>query len=164
MRWVVRYRDAVFASPTVDHEGVIYLGGLDSTMRAVTPEGRTLWVHQAIAPIYSSAAVSRDAVYFSTLLDGKVIALSRDTGKLRWSKAASLAPIPSSPSLSPSHTMIYAASTDGYLRAIETATGDTRWEYKVGLVDGSSPAVSAQDGTIYIGSVDPLASYLYHSV
>ena len=71
--WSVRTKAAIFASPTVGDDGVIFIGSLDSTMRAVAPDGTTLWVHKALAPIYASAAVSSDAVYFSTLLDGRVI-------------------------------------------------------------------------------------------
>ena len=120
----------------------------------------SLWVHKALAPIYASAAVSSDAVYFSTLLDGRVIKLGRHDGRLRWSKAASLSPIPSSPTLSPDGSTLYVASTDGNLRAIHTANGEVRWAVSVGLVDGSSPAV-ASDGTIYIGTVEPTDSGLF---
>jgi outer membrane protein assembly factor BamB len=151
--WSVRTKAAIFASPTIGGDGVIFIGSLDSTMRAVAPDGTTLWVHEAMAPIYASAAVSSDAVYFSTLLDGRVVKLGRHDGRLRWSKAASLSPIPSSPSLSPDGLTLYAASTDGNLRAIDTANGEVRWALAVGLVDGSSPAV-ASDGTIYIGTVE----------
>ena len=44
-----------------------------------------------------------------------------------------------------------SASTDGHLRALDAAGGAVRWQLEVGLVDGSSPAVSQMDGTIYIG-------------
>ena len=155
LRWAVRTNDAIFASPTVAADGVIYIGDLNGAMRSVDANGTVLWTHKTIAPIYASAAVSDAAVYFSTLLDGRMIALSRQDGQLLWSKGHDLAPVPSSPALS-SHdaSVVYSASSDGQLRAYRAADGSIAWVGRVGPVDGSSPAVSVRDGTIYIGCLD----------
>ena len=98
LRWAVRTKEPVFASPTLDEHGVVYIGGLDGTMRAVAPNGTLLWAYASKGgPIYASAAVSDDSVFFSTLELGRIFALSRADGSLRWETRVSLAPIPSSP-------------------------------------------------------------------
>ena len=98
LRWAVRTKEPVFASPTLDEHGVVYIGGLDGTMRAVAPNGTLLWAYASKGgPIYASAAVSDDSVFFSTLELGHIFALSRADGSLRWDTRVSLAPIPSSP-------------------------------------------------------------------
>jgi outer membrane protein assembly factor BamB len=155
LKWAVQTKAAIFASPTVDAAGVVYIGGLDGNFRAVSANGTVLWEHKSNF-IYASAAVSETTVFFATM-KGEVIALTKDAGKEQWTAQPSKEAVTSSPSLSPDGAVLYSASQDGQLRAFSTADGKMAWEYKVGFVDGSSPAVAA-DGTVYIGSLD---SHLY---
>jgi outer membrane protein assembly factor BamB len=155
LKWAVQTKATIFASPTVDAAGVVYIGGLDGIFRAVSANGTTLWEYKTNL-IYASAAVSETSVFLATM-KGEVIALSVDTGKEQWTAKPSNEAITSSPSISPDGAVVYVAGQDGRLRALSTADGKQIWEYKVGFVDGSSPAVAA-DGTVYIGSLD---SYLY---
>jgi len=58
---------------------------------------------------------------------------------------------------------IYMGSGDGYIYALDAATGTEKWEYKIGGCIWSSPAVSGD--TLYIGAEDQFGThppwYLY---
>lgn len=156
LRWAVRTGGEVLASPTIGPDGAVFIGGLDGVMRAVAPNGTELWAHGSgggEGAIYASAAVSEHAVFYTSMVGGRVVALARHGGALLWSSSESPLPIPSSPSLSADGATLYVGSTDGSLRALRAADGGLQWAYEVGTVDGSSPAVSPSDGTVYIGSI-----------
>ena len=60
----------------------------------------------------------------------------------------------SSPAVS--NGVVYFASGDGYVYAVDAASGTLRWKYQTGDVIHASPAIA--DGVVYIGSWD---SYFY---
>ena len=66
----------------------------------------------------------------------------------------------SSPALSGTggNATAFAGSYDGYLYALDAATGALRWRYQTGGYVYSSPAVSKDDATVFVGSDD---GYLY---
>jgi len=63
----------------------------------------------------------------------------------------------SSPAIS--DDIVYIGSGDGYVYALDAATGTEKWEYKVGGGIWSSPAVTCD--TLYIGVEDQFGTYLY---
>src|SRR5690606_6718349 len=50
----------VYASPVVGPDGTIYVGSLDGSFVALTPEGRLRWRYAAGDRIYATAAVADD--------------------------------------------------------------------------------------------------------
>ena len=54
---------------------------------------------------------------------------------------------------------VYIGLDDGYVYALDAATGTEKWEYKVGGSIYSSPAVTGD--TLYIGAEDQFGTYLY---
>eukprot|EP00040_Diaphanoeca_grandis_P000108 m.14402 g.14402 ORF g.14402 m.14402 type:complete len:415 (+) comp10111_c1_seq1:153-1397(+) len=157
--WSVATGWPVLASPTVGDNGVIYFGDLGGVLRAVNPStGHVAWSvsrinNVTIGPIYASAAVTNTSMFVATM-HGKVLSIDSLTGTPQWVVNSSKSPITSSPSLSHDGQLIYVASQDGFLRALDQTNGSLVWQYKVGVIDGSSPAVSTVDGTVYIGSLD----------
>ncbi len=49
---------------------------------------------------------------------------------------------------------VYATSEDGFLYALDEATGTQRWRFPIGEAKGSSPAVVG--GVVYVGTSDGL--------
>lgn len=93
LKWAVKTRAPIFASPTVDLDsgsGTIYIGSLDGTFLAVEPTaGRVLWSFKAGGPIYASATLYAGVVYVATLFPGNVFALDAQTGAKKWSTSTS---------------------------------------------------------------------------
>jgi hypothetical protein len=69
LRWSIHTRAPVLASPTVGSDGNIYIGGLDSSLRAVSPAGTVLWEYRPSkgGRIYASAALGSEAAFYATM-------------------------------------------------------------------------------------------------
>jgi len=52
--------------------------------------------------------------------------------------------------------VVYIGGYDGYVHALDAATGEERWRFQAGRYIFSSPAVV--DGVVYVGSMD---NYVY---
>lgn len=57
LRWSYKTGDAIYASPAIDKDGVIFIGSHDYKMYAFNPDGTVRWVFTAGDEIYSSASV-----------------------------------------------------------------------------------------------------------
>jgi outer membrane protein assembly factor BamB len=152
------------SSPALaDGGATVVVGALDGYLYAADARtGKARWRHRVGARVYSSPAVAGGVVYVGAQ-DGTVHAVSLADGRPRWTFATDGArlksadfgfdrtTVQSSPAVADG--TVYVGARDGFLYAIDAATGRERWraDHKVSWVN-SSPAVS--DGLVYAASSD----------
>ena len=147
--WTFQAGDSIFASPTIDGEGNVYVGSLDGKLYCVDAAGLELWSAQTGDWIESSAALSPDenTVYVGSW-DNKLYAINTENGSTLWSvETGSL--ISSSPSVADDGS-IYFGGTDGFLYGLNS-DGTLKWEIFVGGEMDSSVAIGTS-GELYVAS------------
>ncbi len=110
-----------------------------------------------LGSIFGGVAYQGNTVYAGTS-DGRVISLRArlelPLGELNWTfpatTAAPIGRIWSSPVVSGG--IVYAASQDHYLYALDAATGEQKWKFQAGAVLAGAPTVYRD--TVYVGSFD----------
>ena len=176
VQWKFRAGAAILSSPAVSG-GAVYFGSNDHNVYALDQHtGAVRWKFATKGRVSSSPAVAAGLVYIGSY-DGKFYALDAASGTLRWQfategerrfsarhlhgaqPATEVMPDPfdvflSSPAITGG--VVYFGSGDGYLYALEAASGTLKWKFKTGNVVHASPAIA--DGVVYVGSWD---SYFY---
>ncbi len=160
--WGFEGWDVYTSSPVVADTTVVFGAGdgLLYALNVVT--GRELWRFQTEGRIRSTPAIT-DAVVFIGSTDGRIYAVDLDTGGEQWRyetdgagmRSAELyvdrKSIISSPAVVDG--TVYVGSRDGYLYALDQATGERRWRIDHdGSWAMSSPAVIGN--TLYSGTSD----------
>jgi outer membrane protein assembly factor BamB len=160
--WGHESGDYYLSSPTYVN-GVLVFGAGDGGVYAVDARsGSTRWRVQTEGRIRGTPAVVDGLVVVGSF-DGRVYAIDLASGAVRWryaTEGASLESgnfgfdrrsIQSSPAIA--NGVVYVGARDGFIYALNAATGVLRWRYdhKVSWIN-SSPAVS--DGVLYAGSSD----------
>lgn len=160
LQWRYQSAGAVRSSPVVAN-GVLYVGSSDGYVYAIDAQSGTLrWRFNAGSAVTSSPALDERSLIFESH-DGVVHAIDRITGTPRWSvRTGKELPLPwghesgdfwsASPTLALGR--VYIGSGDGYLYALDAATGKQIWKTPTGGRIRSAPAVT--DDTAYIGSFD----------
>jgi outer membrane protein assembly factor BamB len=157
--WSFRTGKGVFSSPVVAADGTIYVGSADRTLYALSPDGTVRWKEQT-GDIIDSAALldDRGRVYFGSG-DGKLRARVAATGAEVWTMQAD------DPSVSKAFInwfegnvamgpsgRLYVPNDDFFVYAVDRDTGAVTRRYKMPDQTWSSPAVDANDGTLFIGN------------
>ncbi|HET7458662.1 MAG TPA: PQQ-binding-like beta-propeller repeat protein [Gemmatimonadaceae bacterium] len=152
-----------FVSSPAYVSGTVLFGAGDGGVYAVDARsGAVRWRAQTGGRVRSSPAVDGGRVYVGAF-DGRVYCLDLATGAVRWrydTEGASLKSgdygfdrrsIQSSPAVAGG--TVYVGARDGFLYAIDAASGALRWRYdhKISWVI-TSPAVDG--GVVYAGSSD----------
>jgi outer membrane protein assembly factor BamB len=163
--------DGFFSSPAVA-KGVVYIGSTSNAVFAYgATTGKLLWdYNMRDNTVESSPAVVNGVVYVGSD-DGNVYALNADNGTKIWNHTISSAigwnyfyetpeAIGSSPAVA--NNIVYIASDDGNIYALNAANGNKLWNYTINSSTltirqpwppfVSSPAV--EDGAVYVGSGD----------
>ncbi|HMD94231.1 MAG TPA: PQQ-binding-like beta-propeller repeat protein [Trebonia sp.] len=147
LRWRYKFPGAVFSAPAATGRAVYaIIGGNMYALDAAT--GRELWVFGAFGP----TVVANDVLFTGMGIDCSVRALAAETGLPRWTYATGGI----IHGLTVSGGVVYAGSDDGYLYAINAATGAGIWSYPAGGAVRSGIAVA--NGAVYFGSDD---HYMY---
>lgn len=167
LKWSASVPGLSYASPTIAPDGTVYLGsdepGSTATAAAAhrlyafnPADGSVKWSFRTDNPVYTATAIDGSGnLYFGTLVSGRLYSLTPQ-GAQRWIYSGARLGTSSSPALSPDGATVYFAGYDGVLHAVNAATGQARWTYRLGgEVRASSPAVDA-NGVIYIGCYDGL--------
>ena len=176
IKWQFHTGGQIFSSPVVALDAV-YFGSNDHYVYALDfATGAEKWKFKTGGRVPSTPAVANGLVYFLSY-DSHFYALEAATGALKWKfatggerrfaakhihgiePAAETMPDPfdfflSSPLVAGG--LVYFASSDSNVYALDAATGAAKWKFKTADVVHSSPAIA--DGTIFIGSWD---TYLY---
>jgi outer membrane protein assembly factor BamB len=153
----------VYTSSSAVANGHVVFGSVDGMLYSLDARtGREQWRYRAGGRVYSSPAIAGGTVFVGSQ-DGVVHAVDVNTGKLTWrfetegKKLESAdwgfdrTTIQSSPAVA--NGMVYIGARNGFLYALDAATGAERWrfDHKVSWVN-TSPAVS--DGLVYAASSD----------
>ncbi len=176
VRWKFHTGGMVIGSAAVS-EGKVYFGSTDGNLYAVNADSGALqWKFDAKSRIPSSPAVAEKVVYFGAY-DGNFYAVDAVTGALKWKfqtggerrfagkhlhgvqPVSETMPDPFDCYLSSPVVWkgaVYFGSGDGYIYALNAASGALNWKFKTGDVVHASPAIA--DGTVFLGSWD---SYFY---
>ena len=157
--WFFRAGSLVEFPPAVAY-GKLYFANSKGVLFAVDiAKVRTVWAYRARRCTAASPAVDNHTVYMTFLnkppcnatrsgLDGEVVALNADTGKIRW--RLKIGPTESSPLVD--HGTVYVGDWTGKLYALSAASGATRWTFQTG--DKIKGAVALSGGRVYFGSYD----------
>ena len=157
--WFFRARSLVEFPPAVAY-GRLYFANATGTLFAVdTSKVKARWTFRAARCTAASPAVDGHTVYMSFLnkppcnatrsgLDGQVVALNADTGKVRW--RVTIGPTESSPLVVDG--VVYVGDWTGKVYALTASTGTTRWTFQTG--DKVKGAISYAGGRVFFGSYD----------
>ncbi len=134
--------------PAVVDDGVAYIANASGSIRALSMRfGTQVWRHDTPGRprMASSPAIAGRLLVYHTM-DGRVIALDRASGHVRWSWSAG-SPIESSPIVRGG--VDYFGAWNGRLYALDLATRELRWTRVVGAKVTSSASLAG--GSLYIG-------------
>ena len=162
LAWGFESGDLYTSSPAWA-EGTVYVGSGDGRVYAVDgATGAVRWSAVTGGRVRSSPAVAGDRVYVGSM-DGSVYAIDRATGRQAWrfdtdGRALESArfgfdrrTVQSSPAVAGGR--VFVGSRDGFLYALEAATGRRLWrvDHQMSWIN-TSPAVD--EGVVYAGSSD----------
>ncbi len=157
--WYFGARALVEFPPAIAHAR-LYVSNANGAVFALDTALRgAIWRFQTARCSAATPAVAGHTVFMSFLnkppcnatrsgLDGQVVALDADTGKVRW--RVSMGPTESSPLVVGG--LVYVGDWRGRVYALSTRTGRTVWAYQTG--DKVKDGVAYAGGRVYFGSYD----------
>jgi len=172
VKWQFHTGGYVISSPAVT-SGLVYVGSMDQNLYALDREtGKAKWTFKTESAVASSPAVSGGLVYFGSY-DGNFYAVDAASGQQKWKfetggerrfahkglhglqPSGEAKPDPwdfflSSPAVF--QGAVYFGSGDGYIYALDAATGSLKWRFRTGDVVHASPAIAG--GAVFVGGWD----------
>src|SRR5881394_3178203 len=157
--WFYRARSLVEFPPAIAY-GKLYFANAKGTLFAVDIKHvRTAWHFDTRRCTAATPAVDQHTVYMAFLnhppcnatrsgIDGEVVALNADTGKVRWK--VKMGPTESSPLVADG--LVYVGDWTGKVYALSAATGRTVWSYQTG--DKVKDGLALAGKHVYFGSYD----------
>lgn len=163
LKWRFKTGGKVRSSPAVVAGSVLF-GSEDGNLYCLkTADGSVRWKFATGGDLSSSPAIADGAV-FLTVADGRIYSLDLATGQSRWAIKTG-EPIPWlygkgkiqtwdywQPSPVVADNMLYAASLDGKVRALDPKTGMAKWQFDTAAPIRATPAVSA--GMVYAADMN----------
>jgi outer membrane protein assembly factor BamB len=154
--WKFSIDTSFFASPIVD-DGIVYVGGLDSTLYALDlKNGNKVWQFNTRGEIRSNVCLDGEALILNGG-DGLLYKLSRKNGKVIWKfetkgeKKYDFADyFHSTPVLY--NSIVYFGSGDGNVYAVDIESGTLKWQFLTGGIVHTTPAID--NNKLFIGSFD----------
>ncbi|MGH3459986.1 MAG: PQQ-binding-like beta-propeller repeat protein [Kribbellaceae bacterium] len=158
-QWVTNIAGSVWSSPAIA-DGRVYAGGLDGRLHALdAATGQEMWAKpdDALAGdwTFTSPAVGDGLVYLGINRPaGEIWAFDAVTGATRWRAGTSISNINGSPVVAGG--VVYAATTEDQVLALDAATGARIWEAKPNGGRGSgfysSPTIAG--GKVFAASLN----------
>ena len=175
LQWAYRTEGWVWGAPALSlGGGVVFVASTDWTVVALqyqtgallwrsAPLGGELWGSPAVTQWGIGAAPHGDVVVVGSL-DGGVYGLNATDGSAAWPPFFTAGPVTATACLSDSGGVVYVASSDTHLYAIDTLDGKVRRNATTGVAlvhttNGpvtSSPRVNPATGDVVVGSWDGL--------
>jgi outer membrane protein assembly factor BamB len=167
LRWEFQTGDGVVSSPSIGHNGTIYVGAGgyygargDSSLYALNPEDGSLkWRYfvpymEHTSGVFSSPAIGSDGTIYVGTTDYHLHAIEDSVtyAKRKWATHLGFFPVYSSPAIGIGGT-VYVGGLNFTLNALRPADGTVKWIYTTGWCIFSSPAIG-DEGEIYVGSKD----------
>ncbi|HVT39773.1 MAG TPA: PQQ-binding-like beta-propeller repeat protein [Gemmatimonadaceae bacterium] len=160
--WGHESGDHYLSSPSLDAGAVIFGAGDGNVYALDAATGKERWHVHTEGRVRSSPAIDRGRIFVGSA-DGVLYALDAATGATAWryrTEGASLSSkdygfdrrtIQSSPAVADG--IVFVGARDGFLYAVDAATGKLRWraDNKVSWVN-ASPAIA--DGVVYSATSD----------
>jgi len=160
--WGIRVESEIRATPVVDNDQV-FVRSVDGKLRSLAiADGAEQWVVSRRVPALSLTGNSEPLVagplVFTGFDDGKVIAYERDSGQTRWESTIS-APsgrteierlVDVDGRFVLSNGVIYVASFQGRLAAIQAVSGDLLWSREF----SSYQPIALDDDALYLSADD----------
>ncbi|MEZ4553581.1 MAG: PQQ-binding-like beta-propeller repeat protein [Dehalococcoidia bacterium] len=149
---IARADDRIWGEPVFDG-GVLYVGSLDGTVRAVGADGSLRWRDDVGGAVAGDLAVEGDSLYVGTL-ERRLLALDATTGAERW-RFSSDGWFWAKPLVT--EDTVYAATVLGSVYAINRATGQEIWRAEPGsgemratpALAGGALVVADRDGRVF---------------
>ncbi len=148
--WSYSTGEAIWSSPVIGIDGVIYVGSNDGYLYAMYPDGTLKWRYMAGSEVYSPVIGADGTIYVGTI--NQLIYAVNPDGTLKWKyetgDQTESSPHIGNPAIR-ADGVIYIGGGDDHLYAINP-DGTLKWRYKTEY--GVSGPVIGSDGTIYTGS------------
>ena len=139
------------AQPVVA-DGRLFVGSMNGLLYARDAStGAPLWSFASQGPIRHSAGVAGSTVVFSSH-DGYTYGLNVANGALQWT--ANTGPSQTAPLMDEGRGWAYVASSNGKLTALNLANGAQIWQYDSGAPILTSPSLSTDGQTVFLGNED----------
>ena len=146
--------ERIWGRPAVS-EGVVYLGGLDSKLRALANNDKRLLWTRDLGGAVAGDPLAEDGVVFAGTLDSTLYALNTSDGGTRW-RFEGDGWFWARPLVRPDTDTVYAATIEGSVYAIDTNTGALRWRFHevdseirgAPAIVGDTLVVATRDGEI----------------
>lgn len=166
VKWRFKANAPFFSSPIIS-DGIVFFGGLDSTVYAIDVQtGNLSWKVKTGGEIRSTLTIQDDKLY---LLGGNGVlsCLDKRTGKPVWRKIVDnnalylaerkydFADYYQS-SLLIHEGVIYFGGGNNFITALKLENGETLWRFKAGDIVHSQPVI--HNGKLFVGCFD---GYLY---
>ncbi len=151
-KWAYKAKAAVYSSPAIGDNGLIYFGSQDGFLYAITHEGKGKWKFDTGGQVRASPAIGKDGTVYIGSHNPNIYALDGTTGKQKWVFTTAGPYVEGSCAIGDDGT-VYVASTGSmtvgpsYLYALDGKTGKEKW--KVQDCTGSSSVAIGKDGTIF---------------
>jgi outer membrane protein assembly factor BamB len=158
-KWYFRGKSLIEFPPAVAYGNLYFANSLGSLHAVKITRVREQWVYRTGRCTAATPAVADHLVYMSFLnkppcnatrsgLDGEVVALDADTGKVRW--RVKTAPTESSPLVAGG--LVYVGDWSGKVYALNAKSGRVVWTYQTG--DKVKDGMAYAGGRVFFGSYD----------
>jgi outer membrane protein assembly factor BamB len=158
-KWYFRGKSLIEFPPAIAYGDLYFANSLGSLYAVKITRVQEEWVYRTGRCTAASPAVVDHIVYMAFLnkppcnatrsgLDGQVVALDAETGKVRWK--VKMAPTESSPVVVGG--LVYVGDWSGKLYALNARSGRVVWTYQTG--DKVKDGVAYAGGRVYFGSYD----------
>lgn len=137
-----------FARPSLTENGQLVVGGFDNTLYSIDPDnGQRLWEFDGAGGRFIGGALPLNGRIYATNADGTLYALT-DEGQLDWEFETDEA-IWSQPATD--GELVYLASMDHNVYALDPASGAVRWEQNIGGAAVGTPTLH-EENELYVGT------------